>query len=118
MSTSFPQLARMTLATTRTEEMVKFYDTLFQTNLQANVAFGTIIYRGTFAGIPLMICPNEVAGVNANAEQSRHQLALRVANFSTVLSLVESTGGVIERESTDRAILRDPDGNTLEVIQG
>ena len=110
-----PQLTQMTLATTRTLEMVKFYDTLFDTQLQATEAYGTTLYHGTLAGIPLVICPNEIAGVEA--KQSRHQLTLRVADLAALLELVEPSGGMIETPTvTTSAILRDPDGNTIEVI--
>ena len=117
--TEFPiQLTQMTLATTRTPEMVKFYNILFDTALQAREVYGTTLYRGSLAGIPLIVCPNEIAGVQA--EQSRHQLAFRVVDLSDLLQKVESAGRVIETQVTDsltRAILRDPDGNTIEVIQ-
>ena len=118
MSKSLPQITQMTLATTHTPEMVKFYDTLFSTHLQAIEAHGTMLYHGTLAGIPLVICPNEIAGVEA--EQSRHQLTLRVADLLGLLQLVEIAGGGIHTsvaESVISAILRDPDGNTIEVIQ-
>jgi predicted enzyme related to lactoylglutathione lyase len=112
------QLTQMTLATTRTYEMVRFYDTLFGTQLQAIVSYGTTLYHGTLAGIPLVICPNEIAGVEA--KQSRHQLTLRVADLSGLLQIVEIAGGGIHTsaaESVVSAILRDPDDNTIEVIQ-
>ena len=112
------QITQMTLATTRTPEMVKFYDTLFGTALQATKAYGTTLYKGNLAGIPLLLCPNEIAGVQA--EQSRHQFALRVENLSTLLQLVETAGGTIETPITDSmtsAVLRDPDGNTVEISQ-
>jgi len=118
MSESLPQITQMTLATTRTAEMVAFYDTLFGTRLQAVKAFGATLYHGTLAGIPLVICPNEIAGVEA--KQSRHQLTLRVADLLGLLQLVEIAGGGIHTsvaESIISAILRDPDGNTIEVIQ-
>jgi len=118
MTESPVQLTQMTLATTRTSEMVKFYDTLFGTALQATEVYGTTLYRGTLAGIPLIICPNEIAGVEA--EQSRHQLTLRVADLSSLLQMVEAVSGIIESTATDSlisAILRDPDGNTIEVMQ-
>ena len=118
MTESPVQLTQMTLATTRTPEMVKFYDSLFGTTLQATEVHGTTLYRGTLAGIPLVICPNEIAGVEA--EQSRHQLTLRVADLSSLLQMVEAAGGIIESTTTDSltsAILRDPDGNTIEVTQ-
>jgi len=112
------QLTQMTLSTTRTLEMVKFYDTLFGTHLQATEAYGTTLYHGTLAGIPLVICPNEIAGVEV--EQSRHQLTLRVADLSGLLQIVEIAGGGIHTAAAAliiSAILRDPDGNTIEVIQ-
>ena len=112
------QITQMTLATIHTPEMVKFYDTIFGTQLQATEAYGTTLYHGTLAGIPLVICPNEIAGVEA--EQSRHQLALRVTDLSSLLPRVETAGGIIETPITDTltsAILRDPDGNTIEVTQ-
>ena len=112
------QLTNMTLATTRTEEMVRFYDTLFDTQFQAKEIQGATFYNGTLAGVPVLICPNEIAGVKA--EQSRHQLTLRVADLMSLLGQVESVGGRIETpmtESMTEAILRDPDGNTIEVMQ-
>jgi predicted enzyme related to lactoylglutathione lyase len=118
MTESLLQLTQMTLATIRTPEMVKFYDALFGTQLQASEVYGTTLYRGILAGIPLLLCPNEIAGVEA--EQSRHQLALRVADLSNLLQQVETAGGVIDSPAADsltRAVLRDPDGNTIELIQ-
>ena len=112
------QLTQMTLATTRMPEMVRFYDALFDTELQATEAYGTTLYRGTLAGVPLLLCPNEIAGVEA--EQSRHQLAFRVGDLSAFLQLVETAGGVIETPITDSmasAVLRDPDRNTIEITQ-
>jgi len=118
MTSIFPQLAKMTLATTRTEEMVRFYDTLFDTQLQAMEIQGATFYNGTLAGIPILICPNEIARVEA--EQSRHQLAIQVGDLNSLLGQVESVGGRIETPMTEsmmEAIVRDPDGNTIEVVQ-
>ena len=118
MRSSSLQITQMTLATTNMPEMVKFYDTLFNTEFQATQAYGATLYRGTLAGIPLLLCPNEIAGVEA--EQSRHQFAFRVADLSALLKLVKTTNGRIETPITDSmtsAILRDPDGNTIEITQ-
>lgn len=118
MPESFVQLTQITLATTHTAKMVKFYNTLFGAELQPTEAYGTTLYNGSLAGIPLVICPNEIAGVQA--EQSRHQLSFRVADLAAILSRVEAAGGSIETPMPDpltQAILRDPDGNTIEVMQ-
>lgn len=118
MPESLVQLTQMTLAATRTAEMVKFYDTLFGTGLKPTEAYGTTLYNGNLAGISLTICPNEIAGVQA--EQSRHQLAFRVADLAAILSRVKAAGGSIETHITDsltQAILKDPDGNTIEIMQ-
>ena len=118
MPVSSVQLTQMTLATTRTPDMVKFYDTLFGTELQAKEVCGTTLYYGILAGISLVLCPSEIAGVEA--DQSRHQFALRVSNLSALLELVKTTSGSIETPITDSmtaAVLRDPDGNTIEVTQ-
>jgi len=113
------QITKMTLASTHTAEMVRFYNTLFATQLQAKEIQGTTFYNGTLGGIPILICPNEIAGVKA--EQSRHQLAFQVKDLKSLLVRVEAVGGLIETpitESMTEAVLRDPDGNTIEVIQG
>jgi len=80
------QLTKMTLATTHTIEMVRFYDTLFATQLQAKEIQGTTFYNGTLGGIPLLICPNEIAGVKTDL--SRHHLAFRVADLISLLGQV------------------------------
>jgi hypothetical protein len=118
MPESLVRLKRMTLATTRTAEMVKFYNTLFDTGLQPTEAFRTMLYQGILADVQLVICPNEIAGVNA--EQSRHQLTLRVDDLSAILSPEGPVGGIIEAPAPDtlaNAILRDPHSNTIEVVQ-
>ena len=79
----FPQLTQMTLAAAG---MVRFYDTRFGTQLKAREASGTTLYNGSLAGILLVICPNETAGVEA--EQSRHQLAFRVVDLAFLLTHV------------------------------
>jgi len=112
------QLTKMTLATTRTAEMVRFYDTLFGTQFQPQEIHGITFYNGALGGILILICPNEIARVDA--KQSRHQLAIRVGDLKSLLGKVESLGGLIETpitESMTEAIIRDPDGNTIEVIQ-
>jgi predicted enzyme related to lactoylglutathione lyase len=108
----------MSIATIHTPEMVRFYNTLFGAQLQATEVHGSTLYHGTLAGIQLIMHPDEIGGVNG--EESRHQLSLRVPDLSGLLEIVEIAGGSIETpavESVVSAILRDPDDNTIELIQ-
>jgi len=48
-------------------------------------------------------------------------LAIRVDDLGSLLAQVESAGGAVETpisESMTAAVIRDPDGNTIEVLQG
>lgn len=112
-------LDHITLATTHTAAMVTFYNRVFEANLVPVSAYSSTLHRGSLAGIELLLCPNEIAGVQA--EQNRHQLRFRVPNLAQVLARVQAAGGTIDvdqsGDQTARAAVRDPDGNTLEFVQ-
>lgn len=110
------KLSQITLAATRLNAMVDFYNGSFEASLLPFEGYNTTLYRGTLGGIPFLICPNEVAGVRA--EQGRHQLHLTVSNLRQAAARVEEMGGTVLEEMQDedgaRVItVRDPDGNTL-----
>lgn len=114
-------LTDMTLVATDVPAMVAFYNAVFEAGLTPRAAFGATLYRGTLGGVGLQLCPNEVAGVVA--EQNRHQLRFRVRNLDTMLARVRAAGGVLRGEISQEAGQRlaavvDPDGNTLELIEG
>ena len=118
MPESSIELTHITLAAIRIPEMVKFYSTIFGTKFQTTQVYGGTMYHGTLAGIPFIICPNEIAGVEA--KQSRHQLTFRVPDLIGLLQIVEIAGGGVHTAPAElivSAIIRDPDGNTIEVIQ-
>lgn len=119
MTTGAFTLDHITLATTHTAAMVTFYNNVFAANLVPVPAYGSTLHRGSVAGIDLLLCPNEIAGVEA--EQNRHQLRFRVPNLAQVLVRVQAAGGTIDADQsgdqTGRAAVRDPDGNTLEFVQ-
>lgn len=116
-----PALAQITLAATRVEEVTDFYNAVFGAKLEPDVeayADDITFYRGTLAGIPLLVVPNEVAGVVA--EQSRHQLHLAVGDLDAALVAAQEMGGKVDEEVTAgdegaprTVVVRDPDGNTL-----
>ena len=109
-----PSLVGITLATTETEAMAAFYAGVFAAALEPVAAYGTTLYRGALAGLPLVLCPNTIAGVVA--EQSRHQLTLRVARLAPLLDLVAAHGGRVLARGGASATVSDPDGNTLELV--
>jgi catechol 2,3-dioxygenase-like lactoylglutathione lyase family enzyme len=114
------QLLQMTLAATNVPAMVAFYDAVLDARLQPVTAYGTTLYRGAVAGVGLLLCPNEIAGVAA--EQSRHQLRLRVPDLARAMERARASGGsldgeVMEADGVRQAAVRDPDGNTLELEQ-
>lgn len=111
------QIELITLAITNMPEMIAFYNNVFDAGLMpvGNSPF----YRGTFAGVDLLFCPNDIAGVEA--KQNRHQFRVSVADLEAFSARLIAAGGEVlnEGSSGERKILgvRDIDGNTYELIQ-
>jgi len=69
-------LVHITLAVTNMAAMRKFYDAVFGASLQALPMYETTLYQGRFAGISLLLCPNEIAQTKAERNRqlkSTHQ---------------------------------------------
>lgn len=120
MSPADFSIERVTLAITDVDAMVRFYESVFQVSFDRVEAFGTTLYEGTAHGLPLRLCPNEIARVDAR--RSRHQLELVVAELEPVLTRVREAGGTVrdEGEVAGRraATVVDPDGNTWVFAEG
>lgn len=113
MSGAGVKLVEISLAATDVPAMVRFYDALFDTGLQAYEAFGTTFYRGELHGVRFVLAPNDLAGVEA--KQNRHQFVYEVADLVAFLARAEDAGGTV-RDATDTvATVLDPDGNTVVV---
>ncbi len=113
---SFTQL---TFAVVNVKWMVKFYNLVLKANLE-QVNPRVEMYEGMLVNIPLLMCSNELA--NVNAEQARHQFHFGVAYLDQALENVIVGGGLVEKypepdEKIRSAIVRDPDGNTLELVE-
>ena len=124
MPTNSPALAQITLAATRVEAVTDFYNAVFGAGLEPDVeayADDITFYRGTLAGVPLLVVPNEVVGVAA--EQSRHQLHLSVRDLDAALAAAQEMGGTVEGEvaaehdALRTVVVRDPDANTLVLTE-
>ncbi len=111
MDTTRPKLVQITLTAEHVVEMVQLYSAVFAIQLEPVAAYGTTLYRGLLHGTPLLICPNSIAGVEA--QQNRHQFTYSVANLATLIRQAEAAGGQLIQHAADAATLLDPDGNTL-----
>jgi catechol 2,3-dioxygenase-like lactoylglutathione lyase family enzyme len=113
------------MAVTHMARMVRFYNTVFESELTpfTPAPFDekkTTFYRGTLAGINLLFCPNDIAGVEATT--NRHQFNFVVGDVFLVMQMALQHGGsqidgpqIVDGVIT--ASVRDPDGNSIEFIQ-
>lgn len=80
---------------------------------------GETLYRGSLAGLGMVICPATMAEVVAN--RSRHQLQLEVDDVGGAVERAQSSGGRVHTPLSDAngrpyAVVCDPDNNTIELI--
>ena len=110
-----PTVSQLTLAATNVEAMTAFYDAVFACGLEPVSAYGSTLYRGQLHGVPLLLCPNSIAGVEA--AQNRHQFAYDVDDIETVKAVALGAGATLVCEDDSSVTVADPDGNTI-VFQG
>lgn len=114
------RLDRITIAVGEQERMVRFYGQLFQTTFTAIDCGSFSLHRGKVGdGLELQFCPKAVAGIGAT--QNIHQLRFVVPDLGRCLAAAVDAGGVLLGDVTSEggrrcAALRDPDGNSLELI--
>jgi predicted enzyme related to lactoylglutathione lyase len=111
------KLMRVTLAITDMPAMVTFYNHVLDAHLEP--VTDTPFYRGAIAGIDVLFCPNAIAGVDA--QQNRQQFRFLVNNLGERLERITHYGGQIlqtqiEQDGSRLIGVRDPDGNTLELL--
>lgn len=115
------QLVGLTVAANKMEEMVRFYNAVFDTGLKATVHIGDEqFYAGALGDMKLTFCPNSIAGVSA--EQNRQQLRFQVADIEDVMAKGVANHGseinpIEEYKGAKVASLADPDGNTIEFVE-
>ncbi|MEO1287131.1 MAG: VOC family protein [Chloroflexota bacterium] len=111
----------ITLATTHTQQMVEFYNAVLDANLSEFQPIpDTSFYSGKLAGIPLTICPNTIAQVDA--QQNRQQFEFAVDDIHDVFITALNNGGMqitaIEEQDTMLICsVYDPDGNSIVFSQ-
>ncbi len=109
-------LVKITLAATNVSEMVAFYNAVLNAGL---VALETMpdFYRGRLGSVTLIVCPNEVAGVDAT--QNRQQLCFAIDGLTSRVEAGLQNGGKLMSTNSNEThyYLIDPDGNTLELME-
>ena len=115
------RITNLTIAATNVDAMVAFYNAVLYTNFQPMELFpGTTAYRGILAGIPVLMCPNSVAQVDA--KQNRQQFDFMVDDVRTTLASALVHGGRALQSAEEHngmviASVYDPDGNSMVFSQ-
>jgi catechol 2,3-dioxygenase-like lactoylglutathione lyase family enzyme len=111
-------ITRVTLAATNVAAMTRFYNVVFDARLRDAVVGGVTMQRGTLAGLELLLCPNDVAKVDAAL--NRHMLRIEVNDLDRFVARVRDNGGTVDAppalsDGIRVMAIRDPDGNTIEL---
>ncbi|MGF1504730.1 MAG: hypothetical protein GYB64_20595 [Chloroflexi bacterium] len=115
-------IGQITLAANRVEAMQVFYNVVFGAKFSSFTAQGETLYRGTLAGVPLIIAPAQMLGVEAR--KNRFQFDFNVPDIEKWVSVAlafggkfEGSEGIVDEEDQRFAVLLDPDGNTLVLVE-
>ena len=111
---------KITIAAGRMSEMVKVYSRVLGIDLEPISLYSTTLYSGRFGKIECMLCPKEIAGVEA--EINTVQLRFVVEDVKLAFATATGLGAVILSKPQDMdgrlmAAVRDPDGNSLELAE-
>jgi predicted enzyme related to lactoylglutathione lyase len=115
--------SRITLTTANTTAMVNFYNEVFNADLQpvaTDDRQAVNAYQGNLAGAQLLLYPRQ--GARSRNEQYRRQLRVEVVDLEETAQLIAAFGGRIESRPMEnsqarRMLVRDPDGNIIQLIQ-
>ena len=115
------QLIGVTIAASRMDKMVQFYNAVLGAGLRRTVRIGdSHFYGGKIGQLELLLCPNTIAGVVA--EQNRQQFRFSVTDLAAVMARGLANHGsevnpIDEYMGAKVASLADPDGNTIEFVE-
>lgn len=118
---AMPLLSGVTIAVHRWDAMQEFYTAMLGLEWEeVELAPGVRILRARCEGATIQLCLASVAGVSAT--DFRHQLRFTVSDLAAALAAGEAQGGQLQGEMVEHdrqrfAAMRDPDGNTLELVE-
>lgn len=112
-------VARVTLAVTNVAAMVRFYEHVFGADFTRIEAYGTTLYESHAHALPIRLCPNDIAGVEA--QRSRHQFELVAPDFAAALDRAREAGARVGETALANgrraATIVDPDDNTWVFLE-
>ena len=102
------------------DKMGFFYSAVFGVKLNDVDVGNAKMKTGLWGTMEFLLCPKELAGIKAN--QNTIQLRFVVKDIDLVLKRAKETGGQIitniqSTHGVKTAAVRDPDGNSIELIQ-
>lgn len=109
---------RITLVTANPSALADFYNEVFGADLRPLDQSSTPTYRGDLGGQTLLLSSKQ----NTRGKQPRQRLNVEVTDIDRFLARVTAHGGtidskVIETETEKRLVVRDPDGNLIELTE-
>jgi catechol-2,3-dioxygenase len=109
-------LKKITLAVNDLDAMTAFYSKLLGLDFSDLKIYNSTVKVAQINGIQLMLCPNNIAGVQA--DQARHQFEFSV-NSLMEISLNEyfKTFIATEMSNSTELTLIDPDRNTIIITE-
>ena len=110
---------RLTIAVASMERMLDFYTSLLGIQFTAVELHGHTLHRATYQGLEILLCPRELAGVDASVNTIQARFVVRDVTIAYGHGVSHGTSltapAMIDGEMV--AALRDPDGNSLELRQ-
>jgi predicted enzyme related to lactoylglutathione lyase len=109
---------RITLVTANLAVLADFYNEVFGAELRPLDQSATPSYQGDLGGRLLVLSPKQ----NARGKQQRQRMSVEVSDIAKTLTRVATNGGtvdgkVLETATEKRLVVRDPDGNPIELTQ-
>ena len=110
----------VTVTTFNTEQMITFYNSLFNTRLQPVPLGDFNLYEGRLGNLNITFIPSNIRDVPTMS--GHHQLSFKVSGLEAFIRRVERFGGtpleqIFQDENVKYCSVADPDGNTIELLE-
>lgn len=114
------RIDKVVIAVTDLDRMGTFYVEVFGAKLKDVDLGGAKLKAGTLGSLEFVLCPKEVAGVQA--DQNTIQLRFVVEDITRAVEAATKAGGQVidavrSADGAKTAAVRDPDGNSVELIE-